>query len=309
MIEILFLGTGASIPSKEKSLPGVALRSAGAITLFDCGEGTQRQFMFSKMSFMKIERIFISHMHGDHTLGLSGLLQTMGLSGRTKTLSVYGPKGIEKKVYDMISATDGEVPYPLEFYELEDGEVYDFGSVSVKAFATEHNIESFGFVYREKDLPGSVNLKKAEKLGITSGRDLAKLKEGKSVAGVKPSDIVGKKKKGLSVVYTGDTKPCVSLTKASKNCDAMIHECTYAESESELAEQWCHSTAKGAAEDAKKCKARALFLIHLSNRYKNPKPVLDEAKKYFSESYVPSDLEMYSVTEKEIRLVSANRRK
>lgn len=308
MIDVLFLGTGASVPSREKALPGVAVRCSGSITLFDCGEGTQRQFMFSKMSFMKIDRIFISHVHGDHTLGLSGLLQTMGLSGRKKPLSVFGPKGIEKKVYDMISATDGEVPYPLEFRELKDGEIYDFENVSVEVFATEHNIESYGFVYREKDLPGSVDAEKAKKLGIKN-EELALLKNGETVRGVKPSDVVGNRKKGLSVVYTGDTKPCESLVKASQKCDVMIHECTYAESESELAEQWCHSTAKGAAEDAKKCRARALFLIHLSNRYKNPKTVLDEAREIFSESYVPSDLDFYSVTEKEIRPVSANRPK
>lgn len=301
MLDILFLGTGASVPSKDRSLPGVAVRSGSEIVLFDCGEGTQRQFMFSRMSFMKVSTIFISHMHGDHTLGLPGLIQTMGMSGRQDDLVVLGPKGIGQRVRDMISATEGEIPYDLNFMELENGNVYDLGNISVECFATDHEVESYGFILRENDRPGKLDKEKALKLGLTEGPDLARICEGEAVKGVRPEDVLGENKKGLSVVYTGDTRKCPQLPKIAKDCDAIIHEATYMESESELAVERFHCTAKTAAETAKECSARYLFLIHISNRYKNIDDVVNEAKSIFPETYAPNDLQMFSITDRNIR--------
>lgn len=301
MLDILFLGTGASVPSKDRSLPGVAVRSGSEIILFDCGEGTQRQFMFSRMSFMKVSAIFISHMHGDHTLGLPGLLQTMGMSGRQDDLVVFGPKGIEKRTRDMISATEGEIPYDLYFMELVDGNVYDLGDISVECFATDHEVESYGFLLREKDRIGKLDKEKALKLGLTEGPDLAKIQNGETVKGVKPADVLGEGKKGLSLVYSGDTRKCPSIPEIAKGCDVVIHESTYMESESALAVERFHCTAKAAAETAKECGARYLFLIHISNRYKNIDEVVNEAKKVFPETCAPNDLQIFSVTDRDIR--------
>jgi len=301
MLDILFLGTGASVPSKDRSLPGVAVRTGSEIVLFDCGEGTQRQFMFSRMSFMKVRTIFISHMHGDHTLGLPGLLQTMGMSGRTDGLAVLGPKGIAQKVRDMITATEGEIPYPLDFIELKEGNVYDLGEVTVECVATDHEVESYGFVLREKDRPGKFDRKRAIELGLEEGPDFARIKNGETVRGVRPEDVLGEGRKGLSVVYSGDTRPCDTLRKAAMGCDAIIHEATYMESESELAKERFHSTAKDVADIARGCGARYLFLVHVSNRYKDIEEVLAEARDVFPETYAPSDLQIFSVTDKDIR--------
>ena len=144
MFEILFLGTGASVPSKDRSLPCVAVRQGRSISLFDCGEGSQRQLMISPFSFMKIDRIFITHLHGDHILGLPGLLQTMGMSGRRDPVSVYGPTGLLKALKSMLDACEGELEYELRIEEVEGDEEFSFDSFDVTVFRTVHNTPSVG---------------------------------------------------------------------------------------------------------------------------------------------------------------------
>ena len=302
MFEILFLGTGASVPSRDRSLPCVAVKRERSVTLFDCGEGSQRQLMISPISFMKVDRIFISHLHGDHILGLPGLLQTMGMSGRKNPVSVYGPKGIGKALGDMLGACEGELEYDLDIHELEGGESFDFGGFGVSVFRTVHNTPSVGFVYRECDRPGTFNRVKAEKLGLEPGEDFSRLQAGETVKGVKPEQVIGPTRPGCSVVYTGDTVPCGELTEASRGADVLIHESTYIEEDSELAEQHFHSTARSAAETAAECKVGLLALIHISNRYGDAEEPLAEAKRYFENTIVPSDMQSVSVSNGNIKV-------
>jgi len=302
MFDILFLGTGASVPSRDRSLPCVAVRQGRSITLFDCGEGSQRQLMVSPFSFMKVDRIFISHLHGDHILGLPGLLQTMGMSGRKDPVSVFGPKGTSKALGDMLGACEGNIEYELEIQDLEGGETFDFDDFSVTSFRTEHNVPSLGFVYRECDRPGTFNREKAEKLGLEPGEDFARLQSGETVKGVRPEQVIGPLKTGCSMVYTGDTVPCDEVVRVSEGTDVLIHESTYVDEDSELAKLHFHSTARSAAEIAAKCKVRMLALIHISNRYGDAEPPLTEAKMYFENTIAPSDLQMVTVTNGNIRL-------
>lgn len=301
MFEILFLGTGASVPSRDRSLPCVAVRQGRSISLFDCGEGSQRQLMISPFSFMKIDRIFITHLHGDHILGLPGLLQTMGMSGRRDPVSVYGPTGLLKALKSMLDACEGELEYELRIEEVEGDEEFSFDSFDVTVFRTVHNTPSVGYVYREHDRPGIFNKEKAEKLGLTPGEDFSRLQAGETVKGIMPDQVIGPRRSGCSLVYTGDTVPCKDIENASKDVDVLIHEATYTEEDSGLAKEHFHSTAKAAAETASKCNVRMLALIHISNRYGDTESSLAEAKEVFGNTIAPADFQMLTVTNGSIR--------
>ena len=301
MFEILFLGTGASVPSRDRSLPCVAVRQGRSISLFDCGEGSQRQLMISPFSFMKIDRIFITHLHGDHILGLPGLLQTMGMSGRRDPVSVYGPTGLLKALKSMLDACEGELEYELRIEEVEGDEEFSFDSFDVTVFRTVHNTPSVGYVYREHERPGIFNKEKAEKLGLIPGEDFSRLQAGETVKGVTPDQVIGPERPGCSLVYTGDTVPCKDILNASKDVDILIHEATYTEEDSGLAKEHFHSTAKAAAETASKCNVRMLALIHISNRYGDSEASLAEAKSVFGNTIAPEDFQMLTVTNGSIK--------
>lgn len=302
MFDILFLGTGASVPSRDKSLPCIAVRQGRSVTLFDCGEGSQRQLMISPFSFMKVDRIFISHMHGDHILGLPGLLQTMGMSGRREPVSVFGPKGIGATLKSLLDACEGELEFETEIHEVEGEECFDFGSFSVSVFPTVHNTPSVGYVYRESMRPGVFNKDKAEKLGLCQD-DFSKLQRGETVKGVSPSDVIGCPRPGCSLVYTGDTIPCPPIAEAAKGVDVLIHEATYLDEDSDMAAEHFHSTAKAAAETARDADVRMLALVHISNRYGDNAQSLAEAAQTFGDTVAPSDMEMYTVMPGEIRRI------
>lgn len=296
MLELLFLGTGASIPSRDKSLPCMAVRCGSDITLFDCGEGTQRQMMISTFSFMKVNQIFITHMHGDHVLGLPGLLQTMGMAGRKELLRVFGPKGIVDGISGMLASCEGAVEYPLEIEEIENGETVIFDNFSVTAYGTEHGIPSMGYILREKDRKGKFNKAKAIELGVEPGPDFTKLQNGETVGSVSPDQVIAVSKPGCSVAYSGDTVPCTSLTESVKGVDVLVHEATFLKKEEQLAKDHFHSTAYDAAVTAKTVGARMLMLIHISNRYDDISVAEDEAKSVFGNSVAVTDMQMFRIT-------------
>jgi len=303
MLEILFLGTGASVPSRDRVMPCVAVRHGSDIILFDCGEGSQRQLMLSPFSFMKVVGIFITHMHGDHILGLPGLLQTMSLSGRKEPLIVCGPKGFEKGLNAVLSVCEGAIEYPLEIREMECNETVRFQGFEVSSFLNEHNVPSLGYVFREDDVRGKFDKKKAMSLGIKPGPDYSRLQNGENVGDVRSEMVMGPSRKGFTAVYSGDTVPCEGLTEASLGADVLIHESTFSEKHSELAKEHWHSTAAQAAATAKECGCRALMLTHISNRYDDKNTIKEEAMKIFENVFLPNDLDMYRVSDEDIKLV------
>ena len=295
MLELLFLGTGASVPSRDKATSCIAVRSGSDIILMDCGEGSQRQIMISPFSFMKIKVILITHLHGDHVFGLPGLLQTMSLSGRKDPVTVYGPEGIRNCVESFMTVTEGETVYPLEVIEVSGGETIDVGNTLVTVYRTEHNIPSVGYTVREKDRPGKLDKEKAEALGIRSGPDMSRLKNGETVDGVAPEQVLGPPVKGVSVSYTGDTRPCQTLIDGSRDVTVLIHESTYMSKEEKLSEEHAHSTARQAAEDAVSCGAGYLVLTHISNRYDDVSAVESEAREVFPKSSAAMDMQLYEI--------------
>ena len=302
MLDILFLGTGASVPSKDRALPCVAVRRGPDIVLFDCGEGSQRQLMISPFSFMKIRAIFVTHLHGDHFYGLPGLLQTMGMMGRRDPLIVCGPQGFSEALRTCLDICEGDLEYDLESRDVSPGDVVAVKDMTVSVFATEHGITSQGYVLREPDVRGRIDAKKAASLGI-EGKDFSVIENGGEVNGVRLGDISDPAKKGISVAYTGDTRMCQSVRDAVEGVDVLIHESTYMEQESSLAEEHFHSTAVKAASLARDAGCGTLMLIHISNHYKEPEKVLGEARAVFPRTYAPSDMERYRVTGSGVRSV------
>ena len=300
MLELTFLGTAAAVPSRDRMMSCLAVKQGPSVTLFDCAEGTQRQLMVSRMSFMKVDTIFITHLHGDHILGLPGLLQTMGMTGRKNPLLVCGPEGIGRSVEMMMSACEGEIDYPLEVREVSPGDRVELGCASVTVFATEHGVPSVGYVYAENDRPGRLDKDKAVSMGLEPGPDFSKVVGGETVKGVRPEDVVGPRRKGMSIAYTGDTLPSDSIADACRGVDVLIHESTYCHDEAELSEKNLHSTCVQAAETAKKAGVRCLILTHISNRYDSTELMLSQASAVFPETHIAEDMDTYEISEDRI---------
>ncbi len=302
MLELLFLGTGASVPSRDKATSCIAVRNGSDIILMDCGEGSQRQIMISPFSFMKIRAILITHLHGDHVFGLPGLLQTMSLTGRKEPVTIYGPPGIRDCIDAFMTVTQGETIYPMEIIEVSGGESFAVRDMTISVYRTEHNMASVGYRIDEKDRPGKLDREKALSLGVKDGPDMSRLKNGETVNGVRPEQVLGPTIKGSSISYTGDTVKTESVTKGSKGVSVLIHESTYMSSDSELAKEHFHSTALQAAETAKECGASCLILTHVSQRYDDLNDVVAEARTVFENTLAAEDMQLYEVRGENVSL-------
>ncbi len=301
MLEILFLGTGASIPSRDSGLPAMAVRRGRNIILMDCGEGTQRQIMLSPFSFMKIKAVCITHLHGDHFLGLPGLLLTMGLSGRKESIVIAGPEGIDEILRTIISTCGDDLPFDIDIMEVSGDEIFEINDLQISVFRTDHTVPSVGFSLSEKDTI-RIDARKAAKKGIDP-EDISRIKEGVVVQGVTADDITACTVKGLKIVYTGDTKPCEGVYDAAMGADVLVHESTFGIAENDMATGHGHTTSIQAAEIAKRCGVRMLILTHISNRYKDRNLLLQEAVKVFPDTVVAEDFKHFSVTRKNIKSV------
>ncbi|MEF8879826.1 MAG: ribonuclease Z [Candidatus Thermoplasmatota archaeon] len=300
-LSIIFLGTGGSWPTVQRNVTSVAIRRNSDITLFDCGEGTQRQFQKSHLSYMQISKIFITHFHGDHFLGLPGLIQTMQLNDREKPLHVYGPKGVVELVSKLLSLGVFNPTYEVVVHEVEDGDVIDFDGYKIKCFQVDHNnLPALGYVFEEDSRPGRFNKPKALELGVPEGPLFSKLQQGKTVVledgkKITPDMVLGEPRPGRKVVFTGDTKPCENIVKCSENADVLIHESTFHSELQERANDYGHSTAAQAAEAAKKAEVDRLYLTHVSPRYNDYRIILSEASEIFKKSFVPKDFQEVKV--------------
>ena len=294
MVDILFAGTGASVPSRERSLPCVAVRHNKDIILFDCGEGSQRQLMISPFSFMRIKAIFVSHLHGDHFLGLPGLLQTMNMSSRKDDILLVGPKGLERTIKCMMKAC-GEVSYGIDIVEAKEGDRFVFKEFVVNVFRVSHNVRALGFVFEENERPGKFDRAKATALGLRPGPDFTRLQKGETVGGVEPGDVIGPARKGRRIVYTGDTERCARIAKMAKGADVLIHEATYSSADAELAKEHKHSTAYDAAITAKEADVSVLAITHMSNRYDDLSLLEKECREIFPNTVMATDLLLFTV--------------
>jgi len=294
-IRVVFLGTAASIPTDARALPSVAVKRKNEVFLFDCGEGVQRQMIRARVGFHKRMKVFVTHMHGDHVLGLPGLLQTMSLLDRRQKLEVYGPVGVKAFVDAIEETVQFVLTFPVEIREIDDeGLVCEEEEYYVHAVRVNHVIPSFSYALVEKPKLGRFNPEKAKALGLPEGPLWSKLQHGEAVKVkggkvIKPEQVVGPPRQGIKIAYSGDTRPTKNLVKLAERADLLIHEATFADDLLERAMEDGHSAPSQAAETAKEAKVKRLILTHVSSRYKDAQSLLEQARKIFQNTDVAED--------------------
>lgn len=295
MLRIIFLGTGGSLPTRNRNPSAIMVNRKGELLLFDCGEGTQQQMMRAKTGMMNLSSIFITHLHADHFLGIPGLMQTMSFMGRKEPLLIYGPEGTREFTELFEALGYFNLKYEVRGIELKPGDLIEREEYVIRALKTEHNISSLGYALIENPRPGRFNREKAIKLGIPPGPLFAKLQKGNPVEVngklINPEDVMGAPRPGRTVVYSGDTRPCKSILEASRNADVLIHDGSFADEMADWAEESKHSTAGEVAALAKEAGVRKLILTHISSRYTDDaEPILTDSKKIFENVIIAEDL-------------------
>ena len=298
-LDVVFLGTAASMPTAQRGPAALLVRRGSERLLFDCGEGTQRQLQRSAVGLPDLQEIFLTHFHGDHFLGLPGMLKTFALRGREETpLTVYGPRGV-RELFKRLHPFLGRLPYPLDLVELEVGERLERDDYAIEGFAVEHGAEAFGYAIVEHERPGRFDVAAADALGVPDGPARGQLQSGHEVTvdsgrTVTPADVLGDPRPGRKIVYTGDTAPSPGVVQAAHGADLLVHEASFLAEESERAKETMHSTAAEAAEVARLAQVRLLALTHVSPRYFGPE-LADEARGIFPDTVVPRDFDLIEV--------------
>jgi ribonuclease Z len=294
MLSLTFLGTGASIPTLDRNVAGIAIQREGETLLFDCGEGNQRQMMRYGVGFT-FNEIFFTHYHADHMLGITGLLRTMGLQDRSTPVTLYGPKGAQRILGAAVMLGIERNKFPIEIIEIKAGDRLAHDQYDIVVFETEHRADTVGYALVEHERLGRFNPDRARDLGIPEGPLWGQLHKGKAVTlddgrTFRPSDLVGPPRSGRTLVYTGDTRPHLSVIEAARGADLLVHEATFGGDELERARETGHSTASEAARVAFEAGVRRLVLTHISSRYnRDASELLAEAKAVFPETAIARD--------------------
>ncbi len=294
-MEVTFLGTGASWPTAERGLSCVALKRGGEILLFDCGEGTQRQFQKSDLSYQQVSQIWLTHYHGDHCFGVPGLVKTMALNERDRPLHIYGPKGLRRMVDAWRQMGGWTKQFPIHVQEVAPGDIIEHDGYQIEVHPGDHSVHNLIFALQEPDRPGRFDKPKALGMGIPEGPLFGRLQKGQTVElpdgrAVAPSEVLGPSRQGRRVVYSGDTQPCLGVLEAAKDADVFICEASFTSDLRERAREVKHMCADEAAGIAAKAGARRLVLTHISPRYKDPGEVHAEAAAVFADVEVARDL-------------------
>ncbi len=294
MLTATFLGTGAATPTVDRNVAGLAVQREGETILFDCGEGNQRQMMRYGVGFSFTE-IFFTHYHADHILGVTGLLRTMGLQDRTGPVILYGPKGAQRVLGAAIALGVERNKFPVEIREVRPGDRLERAQYDIVVFETDHRPDTVGFALAEHTRLGRFNPDRAREMGIPEGPLWGRLHKGETIVledgrTVAPADLVGAPRRGRTLVYSGDTRPSLTVVEAARGADLLIHEATFGSDELERAKETGHSTAAEAARVAVEAGARRLVLTHISPRYTRDAPeLLAEARAIFPETVVARD--------------------
>ncbi len=291
---VTFIGTAASVPTAARGTAATLIARGGERFLVDCGEGTQRQLLRSGLGLVELDQILITHLHGDHYLGLPGLLKTYGLRGRTRPVHLAGPRGLAK-LLEVLRPVIGRTPFPLEVTELGPGGVpWRSDGARIEAFATSHGVPSVGYALIEEDRPGMFDVAAARALGVPAGPMFGRLQRGETVevegGTVRPEQVLGEARRGRRLVLTGDSEPCAGTVQAAHGADLLVHEATFCEDERDRARETHHSTAREAAEVAATAGVGLLALTHISSRFM-PRDIREEARAVFAETVVPRDFD------------------
>ena len=271
-----------------KHLPSAqAIYWQGKLLLLDAGEGVQLSLRANKIPFQKIEAVFISHMHGDHVLGLPGLIGSMNLLGRTKPLQLFGPEALKSYVKHSLELTHTHVAFPLEFHALSEqgnSTIYQWQGSSVESIPVQHRIAAFGFAFHYRALERNLRKDARDRLHL-SRTELLSLKAGNQVqrpdgSTIHPDDACEPPKSPLRYVYSGDTAPCAGIQNTAQQANLLYHEATFLQEMSKVAKATGHSTAEQAAKLAREAGVKHLLLGHFSSRYRDETRLLNEASLY-----------------------------
>ena len=295
-MDLVFLGTGGSVPTARRSTACLLARVGGDKLLFDCGEGSQRQMQRST-GLVALDEIYVTHLHADHYLGIPGLLKTYDLGGRERGLRVIGPPGLIE-LFKSLRRIFGRLAYELELVEIEAGEAVRRDGYEVRAFAVEHRTAAFGYALIEDPRPGRFDPEAAARLGITAGPEFKRLQDGEAVEGssgtVTPEQVMGDPRPGRKLVISGDTAPCEMTAVASHQAQVLVHDASFADAEAERARETGHSTAREAAKLAAGAAVGILALVHVSSRY-DVREVLAEATGEFEPTVAPRDFDLLEI--------------
>ena len=293
-MKLVFLGTSAAQPTEKRGLSCICLEKEGEILMFDAGESAQISYMKSGLGWNKKMKLFVTHLHGDHCVGILGLLQTMSMQNRTEPLEIFGPKGIDEFLAANIKILNFGLPFSILITIVNEGIIFENNKFLIHAAKANHSITAFSYLFEEKDKPGRFNVEKAKELGIPEGELWNKLQNGIDVINnekiIKPEQVLGKKRPGKKIGISGDTMPTKELEEFFNECDYLVFDSTFLDEEKQKAQDTCHSTAKQAAELAKKANVKNLILTHFSARYKDEIGHKTEAEQIHNSVITAKDL-------------------
>jgi ribonuclease Z len=305
-VQVTFLGTSSGVPTRARNVSAVALRlpQRAELWLFDCGEGTQHQFLRSDLRVSQLSRIFVTHMHGDHVFGLPGLLASLGLAGTCSGIDLYGPDPLRDYLEGVLRTSSTRIGYPLRSHRVKEAArtgalLLDDDDLTVRCTPLTHRVPAYAYRVDQKPRAGRFDVDKARDLGIPPGPIYAELKAGRTVTLedgriINGASLCGPERPGCSVVYCTDTVFCEAAVELAAGADLLIHESTFAHAEAEMAFQRQHSTSTMAAQTALAAGAKQLVLTHLSPRYMPGNPVtpddlLEEARAIFPNTLIAKD--------------------
>ncbi|MGQ0791119.1 MAG: ribonuclease Z [Nitrosopumilaceae archaeon] len=293
-MKLVFLGTAAAQPTPERGLTCICLEKEGEILMFDAGEGAQISYLKSGLGWNKRMKIFVTHLHGDHCIGILGLLQTMTLQNRIEPMEIYGPDGIEEFIAANIKVLNFGLSFPVMITTVREGTVVNEKTYTINSCEADHSVTSYSYLFQEKDKPGRFFPDKAKELGVPEGELWHKLQTGQDIQVgdkiVKSYDVLGEKRPGKKIGISGDTRPTKKLEEFFKDCDYLSFDSTFSHELQDKALETHHSTAKEAADLAKKANVSNLILTHFSARYNDESVLLEEAKTIHNSVIAAKDL-------------------
>ncbi len=295
-LDLVFLGTGGSVPTARSATASLLVRRGGDRLLFDCGEGSQRQ-LHRSVGLVHLDEIYLTHFHADHYLGLPGLLKTYDLQGREQRLRVFGPPGL-RDLFDAIRRITGRTAYEVDLIELDPGEGVEHDGYQVLPYPVEHRMPAFGYALVEDERPGRFDPEAAERLGVASGPAFGALQRGESVqangATVHPHEVMGESRPGRKIVISGDTVVCETTRVAAHRAELLVHDGSFADDALERAAETGHATGRQAAQLAREAEVAMLALVHISSRY-DPREVLEEARSELASTVAPRDFDLIEI--------------
>jgi ribonuclease Z len=301
-MRVTFLGTSGAVPTTQRNTSALMVEREGDRLLFDCGEGTQRQMMRFETGF-SVDHLFVSHLHGDHVLGIPGLVQTFDFNDREEPLAIHAPHGTRGHLEDLVSAVGTSPSFPVRITQNGPGDVVlSREEYEVRAVDVDHRTRALGYAFVEDDRKGRFDREKAEEeLGIPPGPKYSRLHRGEPVEHdgrtIEPEEVVGPPRPGRTLVYTGDTRPTQAVVEAAEDADLLVHDATFASDWADRARATGHATAREAADVAERAGAKRLALVHVSTRYAgDASPIAAEAREAFDgEAFVPDDGDEFAV--------------